>query len=41
MNVYETDEEKVEAIKGWWKENGLSVAGGLAIGLAAVFGRRG
>ncbi len=40
MNVYETDEEKVEAIKGWWKENGLSVAGGLAIGLAAVFGWR-
>jgi predicted negative regulator of RcsB-dependent stress response len=40
LNVYETDEEKVEAIKGWWKENGLSVAGGLAIGLAAVFGWR-
>ncbi|MBK8637446.1 MAG: tetratricopeptide repeat protein [Chromatiaceae bacterium] len=40
MNAYETDEEKVEAIKGWWKENGISVVGGLAIGLAAVFGWR-
>ncbi len=40
MNAYETDEEKVEAIKGWWKENGVSVVGGLAIGLAAVFGWR-
>ena len=40
MNAYETDEEKVEAIKGWWKENGISVVGGLALGLAAVFGWR-
>ncbi|MCO5760244.1 MAG: tetratricopeptide repeat protein [Gammaproteobacteria bacterium] len=40
MNVYETDDEKVEAIKSWWKENGTSVAGGLIIGLAAVFGWR-
>jgi len=40
LNTYETDEEKVEAIKGWWKENGISVFGGLAIGLAAVFGWR-
>lgn len=40
LNVYETDDEKVEAIKSWWKENGTSVAGGLIIGLAAVFGWR-
>lgn len=40
MNIYETDDEKVEAIKAWWKENALSVAGGLVIGLAAVFGWR-
>jgi len=40
LNIYETDEEKVEAIRAWWKENGLSVAGGLVIGLAAVFGWR-
>jgi len=40
LNTYETDEEKVEAIKKWWKENGTSVLGGLVIGLAAVFGWR-
>lgn len=40
LNVYETDDEKVEAIKSWWKENGTSVAGGLIIGLVAVFGWR-
>jgi len=40
MADYETDDEKVEAIKKWWKENGISVAAGLAIGLAAVFGWR-
>lgn len=40
MNTYETDEEKVEAIKKWWKDNGVSVVGGVAIGLGAVFGWR-
>lgn len=41
MNTYETDEEKVEALKKWWKDNGLSVVAGVGIGLAAVFGWRG
>ena len=40
MADYETDDEKVEAIKKWWKENGVSVVAGLAIGLTAVFGWR-
>lgn len=40
MNTYETDEEKVEAIKKWWKENGFSVVAGVAIGLGAVLGWR-
>ncbi len=40
MADYETDDEKVEAIKRWWKENGASVVAGLAIGLTAVFGWR-
>lgn len=40
MSQYETDDEKVEALKKWVKENGLSVAGGVIIGLAAVFGWR-
>lgn len=38
MSEYQTDEEKVEAIKRWWKENGTSVIAGLAIGLGGVFG---
>lgn len=41
MSQYETDDEKVEAIKKWWKENGASVAIGIVIGLALVFGWRG
>ena len=41
MAQYETDEEKVEAIKKWWKENGFSIIAGIAIGLAAIFGWRG
>lgn len=40
MAQYETDEEKVEAIKKWWKENGKSVVGGIGLGLAVVFGWR-
>ncbi|MDM8564085.1 tetratricopeptide repeat protein [Candidatus Halobeggiatoa sp. HSG11] len=40
MAVYETEEEQVEALKKWWKENGLSVVGGVAIGFALLFGWR-
>ena len=40
MSEYETDDEKVESIKKWWKENGTSVVAGVALGLAAVFGWR-
>jgi predicted negative regulator of RcsB-dependent stress response len=40
VSTYETDEEKVEAIKKWWKDNGTSVIAGIAIGLGAVFGWR-
>jgi predicted negative regulator of RcsB-dependent stress response len=36
----QTDEEKAEAIKKWWKENGIAVVSGVAIGLAAIFGWR-
>lgn len=35
-----TDDEKVEAIKKWWKENGTAVVAGIVIGLVAVFGWR-
>lgn len=40
MINYETDEERAEAIKKWWKENGSSVILGAGIGLAAIFGWR-
>lgn len=26
MDVYRTEEEQIDAIKGWWKKNGMSVA---------------
>lgn len=35
-----TDDEKVEAIKKWWKENGTAVIAGVVIGLGLVFGWR-
>jgi predicted negative regulator of RcsB-dependent stress response len=37
---YETDDEKVEAIKKWWRENGLSVVLGAALGLGGIYGWR-
>ncbi len=37
---YTTDEERVEALKTWWKNNGRSVILGVALGLGAVFGWR-
>ncbi len=35
---YLTDEEKAEAIKKWWKENGSAIVGGLILGIAGLFG---
>lgn len=40
MINYETDDERAEAIKKWWKENGLSVLVGVGIGLGTIFGWR-
>ena len=40
METYSTDEERVEALKKWWKENGMSLLFGVVIGLGAVFGWR-
>jgi len=37
---YATEEQQVEAIKNWWKENAKSVIGGILIGLAVLFGGR-
>jgi len=41
LDVYTTEEEQVEALKKWWRENGKSVIFGIVFGLAAVFGWRG
>lgn len=38
METYETEEQQVEALKKWWKENGRSVIAGIVIGLGAVGG---
>ncbi len=36
----ETDEEQVEKLKTWWKENGRSVIAGVVIGVGGLFGYR-
>lgn len=33
-----SDEEKAEALKAWWRSNGLSVAAGVALTVAGMFG---
>ncbi len=38
MEVYETEDQQIEALKKWWKENGRSIVAGLVIGLGGVFG---
>ncbi|MEM7401264.1 MAG: tetratricopeptide repeat protein [Pseudomonadota bacterium] len=38
MAEYETEEQQVEALKEWWKENGFAVLAGAGLGIAALFG---
>jgi len=38
MEIYDTEEEQVEALKRWWKENGTSTIAGIVIALAAIGG---
>ena len=40
MTDFLTDEEKAEQIKGWIKENGMSVAVGVALAVSGLFGFR-
>jgi predicted negative regulator of RcsB-dependent stress response len=40
MDIYASDEEKAEAIKQWWRDNGRSVVAGVVLGGAAIFGFR-
>jgi len=37
---YQTEEEQIEAIKKWWKENGKSIILGLVIGIGGIGGYR-
>jgi len=38
MELYETEEQQVEALQKWWKENATSAMVGLGIGIAAILG---
>ena len=38
VDVNLLEEEQVEALKKWWKENGKSVVAGIVMGLGGVFG---
>ncbi len=38
VDVYNTEEEQVQAIKQWWKENAVSLIAGIVIGLAVLAG---
>lgn len=40
MELYDSEEQQVEAIKDWWKENGKAVIFGAVIGLGGLFGWR-
>jgi predicted negative regulator of RcsB-dependent stress response len=40
MSEHLTEEEQVEAIKKWWKENGTAIIIGIVVGLGAVIGVR-
>ena len=41
MDVYRTEEEQIEAIQKWWKDNGLSTVMGVVLVLAMWFGWNG
>lgn len=40
MDIYASDDEKGEAIKNWWRENGRSVVTGVVLGGTVIFGGR-
>lgn len=41
MVDYATEEEQVEALKRWWRENGKAIVAGAALGILALVGWRG
>jgi predicted negative regulator of RcsB-dependent stress response len=40
VDVYNSEEQQVEAIKSWWQENGKSIIAGVVIGFVGLFGWR-
>ncbi len=38
MELYETEEQQVEALKKWWQQNGTSAVTGLIVGVAIILG---
>jgi predicted negative regulator of RcsB-dependent stress response len=38
MAIHDTEEEQVEALKAWWKENGKSMIAGAALGAVLIVG---
>lgn len=38
MDVYTTEEEQIAAIKKWWKDNWMSLVGGILIGVGILSG---
>ena len=38
MDVYNSEEEQVQAIKQWWKENAVSLIAGIVIGVVVLAG---
>ena len=38
MEIYDTEEEQLDALKRWWKENGQSTIIGLVLGIAIILG---
>lgn len=40
MEVYNSEEEQVQAIKQWWKDNAVSLIAGIVIGVAVLAGYR-
>lgn len=40
VDVYKTEEEQVQAIKTWWKDNAFSVIAGIVIGISVLVGYR-
>ncbi|MGZ4980282.1 MAG: YfgM family protein [Methylobacter sp.] len=38
MEIYDTEEEQVEALKRWWKENSTAIVVGLVVGIVIILG---